>query len=611
MADEDEHRKCLVIQNESEIDLYLYIYKWWVPFSKFLNPWKIIKPNQGFLYHDKTLFKFKIVAKSVDDEKPKNLLGPEEWNEDKEITITESLECQTKKIAEIENGRQLCLQKIHREEELEPADLYDILGLNMEDVRKMSTEDLKKEIPRASKKQILTWHPDKKSGAKEILLQIYEAKKILMNDERRARYHNEVNYDKGWFSRKRWTAIFRSEVYSEEQKKEFWHRMRMFAASLVFTVGGVALTIGSAKAASPLLVISGRLCGGAIAGAGFQSLGHTTSKQSVLEKCDIKSWGKKLAIGAVGGAVTEGAHVGITAGIVGIGSAALESGAITAGQYVGMGTATGAVGGAVSSLCSDFANVYVDGEKITAGQVIFRAIGRSLVAAGAGALGGLVTKGVINRQASAGTSTLEGDAVEQVPALTVGKRIGRAVALGVSKLVTINGTKAVLGETAKVIQKRLDGPVENQNFGKNVQTESRVNQRSGRQANNENRKQSDDEQPYMIIKYRSRGNWFSKMIVTYYLNGRSVQEEVSGDGKRVSISAGATGIEVKFQVRRLFWGDVMKYDRFKKTWCKPYTPHIFQYEKAVDRTFTIGGPLHWEAVMRVSDEYHKETEEMS
>ncbi|XP_046856586.1 uncharacterized protein LOC124449676 isoform X1 [Xenia sp. Carnegie-2017] len=112
------------------------------------------------------------------------------------------------------------------------------------------------------------------------------------------------------------------------------------------------------------------------------------------------------------------------------------------------------------------------------------------------------------------------------------------------------------------------------------------------------------------IKYYSKGSWISKMIVTYYLNERKVAEEVSGDGKRVNISSRATNIEVRFKVMRPIWGDVMKYDRFTNTWSKPYTPHIFRYEKATGRTFTLSGNLWWEAVMRVTDEYHEETNEM-
>ena len=113
------------------------------------------------------------------------------------------------------------------------------------------------------------------------------------------------------------------------------------------------------------------------------------------------------------------------------------------------------------------------------------------------------------------------------------------------------------------------------------------------------------------IGYISEGYWFSKMIVTYSLHGKENKEEVSGNGRKVKIPSDAKQIEVRFQVRRPVWGDIMKYNRFRKTWCKPYEPHVFRYEKPPpERTFTISGNLRWEAVMRVSDKYHEETGEM-
>ena len=120
-----------------------------------------------------------------------------------------------------------------------------------------------------------------------------------------------------------------------------------------------------------------------------------------------------------------------------------------------------------------------------------------------------------------------------------------------------------------------------------------------------------EEQPKATFRYRSEGAWISKMIVTYLLNGEQIKEEVSGSGRIVEIPLDARQVKVRFQVRRPAWGDIMKYDRFKKQWCKPYKPHVFCYETPPrERTFTISGNLWWEAVMRVSNEYDKETCEM-
>ena len=732
----------VVIENLSNADLILYIYSGWSPLCIFSTVSRIINPGQSRCYDQKTSFKFEIVAKSP-DEKTKNLLPPERLNENIKITITESLECQIENIANIENGGQLYLRQIHRNEEVEHANLYDILGLDMKKVRKMDRESAREAIAKGYKKQLLIWHPDRNFGDGETAMQIILAKEVLMDDERCARYHNAYYYNKGWLrlSKGRWKAIFWPDCYTEKQKKEYRHRMGMLLASLALATAGITISVCTAGAAAPLAVALGTVFGGGLTGAGFQSLEHTMSKKSVLEGCDLKSWALKAGIGFVGGMVTGCGAFGITGAMVGIGSAALQSGAVTAGQYVGMGAAIGAVGGVASSLSKDFAKRIVDGEKVTAKQVVLGAVCGSVIGAGAGALGGSVTKGIIESRASAATSSLEGDAVEQISALTGGRRVGHAVAHAVSKQVTLAGAKAMMGITSNVVQERADYSVENQKVTKHIQNglesfpvnaaqnsilhvvggcvghgireavsdepanevedtsekESETNNEtneeeeggerpatdkgfstmslpgdkksqgsesdnSGSQRNNENMngserpqtpnetapepeeenneghswsteqnqqgnseeseadqstegenlKQSDEtinEPDNVIIKYICKKNL--KMIVTYNLHEEQIREEVSGDNRRVSIPADAISVEVRFQVRRPLWGDIMKYDRFRKTWCKPYTPHIFQYQRAVHRTFTVKGPLRWEAVMRVSNEYHEETEEMS
>ena len=101
------------------------------------------------------------------------------------------------------------------------------------------------------------------------------------------------------------------------------------------------------------------------------------------------------------------------------------------------------------------------------------------------------------------------------------------------------------------------------------------------------------------------------MLVNYLLNGEQIEKEKSGSGRIIKVPLTATDVEVKFQVRRPRWGDIMKYDRFGKDWHKPYKPQVFRYEKPpLERTFTISGNLWREAVMRVSDEYDEETREM-
>ena len=81
---------------------------------------------------------------------------------------------------------------------------------------------------------------------------------------------------------------------------------------------------------------------------------------------------------------------------------------------------------------------------------------------------------------------------------------------------------------------------------------------------------------------------------------------MSGSGKFVIVPSTARQVEVRFQVRRPFWGDIMKYDRLQKCWCQPTQPHEFRYDTPQNRTFTISGNLWWEAVMHVSNDLHDE-----
>ena len=810
----DDQIKCLAIVNHSNVDITVYLYIGFAPFCKLSTISKIIKQFERYIYYERKPFKFKIVAKSLDDKKTETLLGPEELKEGKIITITKSRKCEQKNLADVENGRRFILRKMHREEEVKPADLYDILGLNMDEVRRMKMEDAKKTISKAFKKQIRIWHPDKNFGDGETAMQIIMAYEILMDDERRARFHNEVDYNKGWFSPKRWKAIFWPDCYTEKQNEEFWIRIGMFAISLLYAVSGIALTVATAGAAVPIMIVGG-IFGAGYAGAGFQSLGYTVSKESVLDGCDFDSWCIKLMGGYFGGILTGGVGVGITAGIIGIGSAAIGSSAVTAAQYVEMGAANGAVGGAALSISLDVATLVFGEEEFTIGQVLSRAAAGMVIGGCAGALGGLVTNSfVTDNRASAATSTLEGETAEQVSVQTGGESIRHVVEHQVSKQAAITGTKTVLMTPKNIVKERLDDSAENKKIGQhlkdgvvdtvvsvasncavtsagaaagqamknykesrsrnvesgkranaesyvntneaseniqgpgneanedqdagdenreqskeankededdelhkkmgygsfcftpekeintqnetdeanedkdagdknreqskeenkmrsfcftpekenNTQNEtdesgnqsnnantgkspeqdeqndcgsndkgyckstqenphadvfnvnSRKNQQSGGQSNKENQQQSDgvsDEKHERTIKYRSNGLWLSKMIVTYYLRDEKIPKEVSGDGTRVHIPWDATDIEVKFQVQRPIWGDVMKHDRFKESWYEPYTPHIFRYKKAVDRTFTIGGPLWGEKVTRVSNEYSEETNEMS
>ncbi|XP_028415057.1 uncharacterized protein LOC114538145 [Dendronephthya gigantea] len=104
------------------------------------------------------------------------------------------------------------------------------------------------------------------------------------------------------------------------------------------------------------------------------------------------------------------------------------------------------------------------------------------------------------------------------------------------------------------------------------------------------------------LKYISRESWSSKMLIDYEENGKPKNDEAHGGGSSILIPTNATKIQVRFQVMRFpgVWSDVKEYDRFKKCWVKPTRTHIFEYDTPVSCTYTLGGNLHYEAVMKVS-----------
>ena len=733
MSDMDEERyKSLLIVNESrDAQVTLYLYPTWDFVCWLLFESKIIKPNEKYLHRSSKGFKFKLVARFEDGRRSKQILHElEEWNEDKLLRITKSLDLTEGRLEDFPEEKRVCLRKAQRDKELKSTsgrrNLYEILGLDMNQVRKLSKEDQIKAIKKGFQKEIQRWHPDKNFGddanAKEILL----AHEILKDEGKRARYHNEADYDKGRLSLKRFKAIFWPECVTEEQKTAFRHRMIMFALSFGIVIGGTALTVCTAGLGAAAAVATGAVFGGGLIGAGLQSLQHTVSRKSVVDECDKKQWLIKAGIGFVGGAATGGAAAGITAAVAGLGSAAAESAALTMGQYIGIGAGSGAVGGAASSLAADAGRKFADGENVTWKQVVGHAVCGAVVGAAAGAAGGAVTHSVVGIEASAASAAsanLQGEIGEQVAILTGARRLGNILAQRIPRALTENGTEAVMGSVAQFTEERLDDSVENRNLGKHlvegvqnvaISTVKGLAQESGSaiashawneikvhngvkkehsqqlitplvdddtgvvgprvdsenehitrgrvrrelsEENNEHRinwgshskysfsyqplvpeegacSQSDDEtvrhrtivdheddvpvqsnvcdEPEDCkVKYISDGSWFSKMVVSYFLKGKRITQEARGSGQSVTIPGNATRLEVKFQVRRPFWGDIKKYDRFKRCWCKPDQPHVFRYNIPPPlRTFTISGGLWYEAVMRVSNEYHDETKEM-
>ena len=780
----DEQYKSLLIVNESKdasITLYIYArgdFLCWMSFRS-----KIILPGGKYLYRSKDSFKFELVARFKDKSK-QTLLKPKAWVADILLKVTEDLHLTEGKLEDFPSEKRVCLRKLQRDKELNTTsgkrNLYAILGLDMDQIRQMPREKQKEAIKKGFHEQIKRWHPDKNFGDEDNAKEIIMAYDVLLDDEMRARYHNAADYDKGWLSLSRWRVIFNPERFTIEQQKAYMKRMMMFALSLGITIGGIVLTTFTAGLAAPAVVAAGGVLGGAVTGAGLQSLQHTVNEKSVVTgEFNTKQWFLKAGIGFVSGAAIGGAAVGITAGVAGLGSSAMESAALTMGQYVGIGAGTGAVGGAVSSIASDAGRKFVDGEEVTLKQVAYRVAFGASIGAAAGIAGGAVSKAFVGSQSSAATANLEAEVGEQVAIRTGARALANVLVRNTPRPLAEAGAEAVMGAAAQFVEERLDDSVENQSPGQHLvrgaanfscnalkvgfqntvtgllshaTNEFKVSKRVKKYSNDdksvrlgnkrverlkislennehlvkyeeiscsatyhplESEELSEDEtyplptiyeeadvpseqmdplsaneyvnpvvdidgevglndsrgqvkherfgenkehliklgesacsptnQPLesdqllenetsplpvvseeacvleehesdqledMEIKYISEGAWTSRMIVSFFLDGKETTKIVSGSRKFVTIPSRAKDIEVKFQVRRPFWGDVMKYNRFIEAWFRPYEPHVFRYDKPTNRTFTISGNLWWEAVMGVTNEYHDETKEL-
>ena len=197
--DHDEDYKSLLIWNDSsDAILTLYLYPHWSCWIS--KESKIIYPSDKYLYRSKKRFQFELVARlyesqaDKEDKKDKPLKKKrvlrevQQWKEDKLLKITgiigsESLQVVEGDLAGYPEDKRICLRKLQRDQELKVTsggpNLYEILGLDMAKVRKMSKEEQKQVIRRGYHKQIRLWHPDNNYGDDKIAKEIILAYKVL------------------------------------------------------------------------------------------------------------------------------------------------------------------------------------------------------------------------------------------------------------------------------------------------------------------------------------------------------------------------------------------------------------------------------------------------
>ncbi|XP_078344944.1 uncharacterized protein LOC144630458 [Oculina patagonica] len=279
--DEERNKYLLIVNKSRDAHVTLYLYPWWDFACWFHIESRTIKPNEKYLYRTDSEFnRFKLVAK-FEDKRPKRILRPTESVEDKLLKITESLDVVEGKLEDFPEEKTGCLLKLQKDKsELKSTNgtrnLYAILGLDMDQVRKMPKEEQIKAIKNGFRREIRRWHPDKNFGDDEIAIEIIMAHEILLDDEKRACYHNRADYDAGWLSLKRWKAIFKPECFSESQKRAYRFYISGMVLSLGVTLAGIAACVGTAGLFTPIAIIVTAAYGGAYIGAGVGSfLGQT------------------------------------------------------------------------------------------------------------------------------------------------------------------------------------------------------------------------------------------------------------------------------------------------------------------------------------------------
>ena len=307
----------------------------------------------------------------------------------------------------------------------------------------------------------------------------------------------------------------------------------------------------------------------------------------------LKKWLIKTGIGYILAVMPGGTAIGV---------ALLESTALKVGEFLVCRAAIGALGGAVPSLISDASKKFVDGQDVTCKQVM----GHAAVAATAGAVAAMtgvaVARAMTGNKTASVSATLEGAIGEPAPQQSE----VRSLAQRSASPLAAKSANVVIETAAGFTEKHLEDSMENgSSHGFSVDDLGLT-----QEWRDVVKKAISEELFDGKVRYISKGYWLSKMIVSFFVNGKEITKEVRGSGKYVDIPFNARQIKVRFKVLRPPWRDILKYDRFQKYWCEPYEPHVFQYETPPIRTFTIWGIMRWEAVMIVTDEHHNETNEL-
>ena len=590
--------KPLLVKNDARCQVTIKFYHNWDVACMISHASNVIMPGTTFSCSHKKGRRIELIARFESDSvKGRKVLSkPQVWASDQSIRITDNPDIEMNTLTSEE--KESCLRKKSREKELASLEggcnLYNSLRLNMKDVRAMAKKEQDEEIKKAFHREIKIWHRYcNLDGDDEVARQVIMAYDILGNREKRARYNDMADYDSGWLSMRRFKAIFFPECETMEQRLAWIKRMFLLALTVGITVSGILAVVLTAGFSSPFMV--------PVACGGVRALASIMSREAVLDGCSVKKWLLSTGIEYLIAFIPGGAAIGL---------AALEGITISAAEVIGIRTAVASDSSMVAALVEDAKKKFVDGKDVTFKQARGHGIFQGAVGAGACLLGGAVSKGLQKAiQKTPATSLRDKAAAATEPISSVPNQTQRLPSeeVVVSALVE-NAPETLCAKAADSAVEKLRAQDVAENKGSPEQISEYTNKELDAALNSVEKAKPTDGS----IRYVSKGYWFSKMVISYVdtLNGRNFTLESKGSKSQVRIPSTAKRIEVRFKVLHPPWRDIQKYDRFQRCWCEPRKAHIFYYDIPPTRTFTISGPLYWEAVMKVTDQYSNETKEM-
>ena len=369
--------KSILVDNQSAQVVTLFILPTWSKF-RFLSYSFIVERDESFLFQKEAAFQYQLRARP-EGKKMQTIWSTRKWEKDLLLRVRgdHEIHVQDTELAECKE-KQICIRRQNMAKEILTAggkNLYEILNLNMEEVRGKPLDEQNTIIKIAYHSQLRRWHPDRnpENGDSAICQEIIFAYRILKYPEARAAYNNVADFDKGWFSKARYKAIFKPECYSAKQKKQKRKRLALLFLSGLFIAAGVGLTFLTAGMAAPI-VLGVTAASGALIGGGISSGLRTISRESIEKGCSFRKYFTSLAIGAVGGAAMGAGVAGIAMFLGGAAKLAFKAAQLSLERQITTRMATTVFRGFITSLTNNIDAILAGGEKTSWKQFILHVL---------------------------------------------------------------------------------------------------------------------------------------------------------------------------------------------------------------------------------------------